>query len=264
MVELISKISKGTRMDQIYIPKERIPGFELGATVLIKPVLEKAKPKPYYYKVRGLEPIKNEVIGEILNSFEQFENVIITGSFLEKGFDFKDIDVLLITEKKMETDNINYHFEREFGIKLHIIIIGYKPLLKGLNTDPLFQMMLSKFVSKERVIFKIKREINYKLLDLHLLESKSLIDNFDFLPGKEKFKLTRNLITINLFIDNKKISVETVHSEIENYFGKGTIKNIKENLLDKEFLNKYTKLYDKIFKKILSEIKNDSKQEQAY
>ena len=54
MVELISRISKGTRMDQIYIPKERMPGFELGAVVLIKPVLEKAKPKPHYYGVSNL------------------------------------------------------------------------------------------------------------------------------------------------------------------------------------------------------------------
>lgn len=261
MVELISRISKGTRMDQIYIPKERMPGFELGATVLIKPVVEKAKPKPYYYKVRGLEPIKNEVIGEILNSFEQFDNVIITGSFLEKGFDFKDIDVLLITEKKMETDNINYHFEREFGIKLHIIIIGYKPLLKGLSTDPLFQMMLSKFVSKKRVIFKVNNKINYKLLDLHLLESKALIVNFDFLTGNEKYKFIRNLIAIKLFMENKKISLETANAEIYNYFGKGAVKNIKENFLDKSFLNNYKKLYGKIFSKILDGIKNDSKQE---
>ena len=264
MVELISRISKGTRMDQIYIPKERMPGFELGATVLIKPVLEKAKPKPYYYKASNLEPIKNEIIAEILNYFEQFENAIITGSFLEKGFDFKDIDVLLITDKKIGTDSIKYHFEREFGISIHITVIGFKSLLKGLSTDPLFQMMLSKFVSKKRAIFKIKNEINYKLLDLHLLESKALIGNFDFLPGNEKYKLTRNLIAIKLFMEDKKISIDAVNSQIDSYFGEGAIKHIKENLLDKGFLDKYKKLYDKIFKVILNGIKNDSKQKQAY
>ena len=251
-------------MDQIYIPKERMPGFELGAAVLIKPVLEKAMPKPYYYKISGLEPIKNEVIAEILNYFEQLENVIITGSFLEMGFDFNDIDVLLITDKKMETGNINNHFERKFGIRVHIIFISFKSLLKGLSTDPLFQMMLSKFVSKERVIFRIKNKINYKLLDLHLLESKSLMDNFDFLPGKEKYKSIRNLIAIKLFIDNKKISMGTLNGEMDSYFGKGTIKNIKENLLDDKLLDKYKKLYYGIFKVILNGIKNDAKQKQNY
>jgi len=247
-------------MDQIYIPKERMPGFELGATVLIKPVLQKAKPKPYYYKVKNLEPIKNTFIAEILNYIDQFDNVIITGSFLEKGFDFEDIDVLLITDKKIGTYSIKYHFEREFGIGIHIIVIGFKSLLKGLNTDPLFQMMLSKFVSKERVIFRIENKIDYKLLDLHLLKSKILIDNFDFLPGEEKYKLTRNLIAIKLFMENEKISTETLNNEIENHFGKGAVRNINENLLDKGFLDKYKNLYDKIFKEILNGIKNDSKQ----
>ena len=261
MVELISRISKGTIMDQIYIPKERMPGFELGATVMIKPVLEKAKPKPYYFKVTNLEPIKNIVIEEILNYFEQLENVIITGSFLEKGFDFEDIDVLLITDRKTGNDNIESHFEREFGIKFHITAIDFKSLLKGLSTDPLFQMMLSKFVSRKRVIFNAINDINYKLLDLHLLKSKILMDNFNFLAGNEKYKLTRNLIAIQMFMENKKISMETVNSEIDDYFGKGTVGNIKENLLDKVFLNNYRKLYDELFNKILDGIKNDSKQE---
>jgi len=260
MVELISKISKGTRMDQIYIPKERMPGFELGATVLIKPVLEKAKPSLYYYKVSNLEPIKNIIIEEILNYFEQSDNVIITGSFLEKGFDFKDIDVLLITEKKMETDKIQYNFARKLGISLHITVISFKSLLQGLKTDPLFQMMLGKFVSKKRVIFKAKNELNYKILDLHLLKSKALIDGFDFLTGNEKYKLTRNLIAIKLFIEGKKISAETANDKIDKYFGKEAVKNIKENLLNRSFVKKYWELYNKIFKDILAGIENDSKQ----
>ncbi|MBI2655438.1 hypothetical protein HYX06_03375 [Candidatus Woesearchaeota archaeon] len=259
MVELIGRISKGTRMDQIYISKERMPGFEVGATVLIKPVLEKAKPKPYYYKVRNIEPIKNEIIAEILNYFEDFDNVIITGSFLEKGFDFKDIDVLLISDSKISIENTESRFEREFGIKLHIIAMNFKSLLKGLSTDPLFQMMLSKFVSKERVIFKIKREINYKLLDLHLLKSKLLIGNFDFLTGGEKYKSTRNLVAIKLFMENQKISLETINAEIDDYFGYGTAKNIKESLLDSSFLKKYKEFYDKIFNKLMTGVRNGSK-----
>lgn len=259
MVELISRVSKGTRMDQIYIPKERMPGFELGAVVLIKPALEKAKSRHYYYKVRNLEPIKNTVIEDILNYFERFDNVIITGSFLEKGFDFVDIDVLLITDKKTGA-KIKHNFERVFGISLHAIVISHKSLLTGLATDPLFQMMLSKFVSKKRAVFRIKNKMNHKLLDLHLLESKNLTDNFDFLTGREKYKLTRNLIAIELFMKNKKISTETVNSEIDSYFGGGTARNIKENLLDKGFLNKYRELYGKIFNQIMDGIRNDPKQ----
>lgn len=247
-------------MDQIYISKERLPGFEVGTTVLIKPIIEKMKTKPLYYNISNIEPTKVIIIEEILNYFEYIDNVIITGSFLEKGFDFEDIDVILITDKKIDNSNTEIRFKKRFGINVHIISMDFKTLLKGINTDPLFQLMLSKFVSKKRVIFKTKNKINYKLLDLHLLKSKALIDNFDFLAGKEKYKMTRNLFAISLFMDNKKINTEVIDNKINEHFGKNTVKNIKENLVEKDFLNKYKSSYNRIFNKILDGIKNGSKQ----
>src|SRR3989338_8998130 len=241
MAELISKISKGSKMDQIYIPKERSPGFETGTFVLIRPALEKAKINPFYYNVDNIEPIKIILIQEILSHFEYFDNAIITGSFLEIGFDF----------------------EENLGINVHIISVNFKTLLKGISTDPLFQMLTSKLVSKKRVIFKIKNEINYKLLDLQLLKSELLIINFHFLTGREKYKFVRNLFAIILFLDEKSISPELVDNEINKYFGKDSVKNIKENLVDKSFLARYEKLYENTFKRIMKGVKNGSKQKQA-
>ena len=93
-----------------------------------------------------------------------------------------------------------------------------------------------------------------------MLKSKALIDGFDFLTGNEKYKLTRNLIAIKLFIEGKKISAETANDKIDKYFGKEAVKNIKENLLNRSFVKKYWELYNKIFKDILAGIENDSKQ----
>lgn len=261
MAILMSKISKGTRMDQIYIPKTRAPGFEVGETVLIKPALQKVKPKPYYRNISYLEPIKIAIIEEILNYFEHLDNIIITGSFLEKGYDFEDIDVILITDKKIDNQNAEIHFKSTLGISVHVISMNFKVLLSGLSTDPLFQMLLSKFVSKKRVIAKTKNRVNYKLLDLHLLKSKTLMGNFDFLTGKEKYKMTRNLIAIMLFMNNKEISAEIINNKINGYFEYGAVKKIKENLVKKDFLIKYEKIYNNLFKRILAGIKNDSKPE---
>lgn len=261
MIELISRISKGSKMDQIYIPKERLPGFELGAFVLIKPVLQKAKHTPYYYNTSYLEPVKNIIIEEILDYFEQYDNTIITGSFLERGFDFEDLDVILITDKKTDDKGIEKYFNAKFGFNIHIIAMDFKVLLKGLSTDPLFKMMLSKFVSKKRVVFKTSDKINYKLLDLHLLKSKALMDNFDFLTGREKYRMTRNLFAILLFMDNKKINKESIDGEINGYFGKNAAKELKENLAGRDFLKKYRNLYEKLFKRIMNGIENGSKQE---
>jgi hypothetical protein len=263
MVGLVSKISKGTRMDQIYISKERVPGFELGTSVLIKPILEKKKINPFYYNVNNIEPIKNIIIEEILNYFEGLENVIITGSFLEKSFNFEDIDLILLTDKKIKNKYIEEHFKDSLGINTHVIPMDFKVLLKGLDTDPLFQMMLSKFVSKKRIIFKIKNKINYKLLDLHLLKSELLIKNFYFLTGREKYKFVRNLFAIILFLDEKIISPESIDEEINRYFGNDSVRNIKENLVDKNFLERYEKLYLGTFKRIMNGVNNGPKQKQT-
>src|SRR3989344_5285749 len=131
-MEIISKISKGSKMDQIYIPKNR-EGLEVGSIVVIKPLIErKPKIKIYSYNTKSIEPIK-------------------------------------ITDKKLNASKIKENLERKIQIKIDLLILENKSLQQGINTDPLYNNMLSKCISKNRIIYKKQREINYKLLDLHLL-----------------------------------------------------------------------------------------------
>ena len=69
-MELIAKISKGSNMDQIYIPKNRT-GLPIGQYVIIAPLekelAKKQKFKPFFYNVSGLEPLKLEIIESIFN-----------------------------------------------------------------------------------------------------------------------------------------------------------------------------------------------------
>ena len=260
---LIGKISRGSKMDQVYISKERAPGFEVGATVLIQPVVEKAKPALYYYGIKHLEPVKVAIIEDVFNYLKHADNVIVTGSFIEEGFDFEDIDVIVVAEERIGSKSIENHFKTALGVKVHVIALNFKTLLKGISTDPLFQMLTSKFVSRERTIFKTKNMINYKLLDLHLLKSELLITNFYFLTGREKYKFVRNLFAIILFLDEKTISSESVDNEINRCFGKNSVRNIKENLAGKRFLAKYKKLYENTFRRIMKRVKNDPKQKQT-
>lgn len=254
MVNLISKISKGTNMDQIYIPKFRPPGFAIGGHVEIIPTKRK-KRSFYSYNINQIEPIKNLIKDEIFNYFKEIDNVIITGSFLEKGFKFNDIDVILVD--KINTDkNWEEYFQKRLGIDTHFICLNRKNLRKGLSTDPLFQMMMSRYLAKKREIFKIKNEFNYKQLDLHLLKSKTLLNNFDILTGKEKYNLTRNLIAIKLFLKNKKLNKNLVDKEIEKVFGKSTVNKLKENLIEGEkFLREFRKIYNQTFDQIMDESK---------
>mgnify|MGYP001596333754 CR=1 FL=1 len=259
-MEIIGRISKGSRMDQIYLPKSRA-GFGAGEYVLISPlesqIREKEKLRLYFYNVRYLEPIKAKIIEDILNLIDKkidSENIIITGSFLEKGFGFNDMDILIISGKKIDLGIIKEEIKKAEGIKTHIIALDNKSLSSGVSFDPVYNLMLSKCVSKNRIIFRVKRKINYKLLDINLLKSKTLIDNYDMLNGNEKYYLTMNMMSILLFMLGKKLSKDIVNKEIERMFNV-KIREIKENLLGKQdFLRSYKKIFNNTLNLILDNI----------
>ena len=256
--ELIARVSRGTAMDQIYIPKNRPYGFEIGNYVVIEPALRKSEVTQFYYNTGKIAPIKSNIIQELFRHVANAENVIITGSFLENGFMFEDLDVVIVNGSCPSLKNF---MKENFGLEVHIIEISYVALRLGLNTDPLFQMMLSRFVAKEKVLFKIRPKLNYKLLDLHLLKSKPLIYNFDLLTGPEKYKLVRNAVAIKNFIKGNKITNKTIDNAIEHIFGKGQINSLKNNILSKEtFIKKYKELYEETFNQIIEGIQHDTKQ----
>jgi len=257
-------------MDQIYISKNRT-GLDIGDYVIIKPLENTISPektksleKLYYYNIEKIEPLKLKLIKEIINLLEKNtepENIIITGSFLDKGFSFNDIDIIIIKEKEINKEQNQNYIEDKTGIKTHIIALSSKTLVQGLSSDPLYQMMLSKCISKKRIIYKTKNKINYKLLDLRLLKNKTLKDNFDFLNGNEKYYLIRNLIAISLYLEHKKITAQLINKKIKKAFNLKDTNQIKQNLLNKkDFLKKYNSIYNKTFNKIMESIKNDSKQ----
>ena len=199
------------------------------------------------------------IIQRIFNELSGLGNTIITGSFLEKGFNFNDIDVILIDDKKIDHRKTEKQLNKILGLNLHIVALDYSTLLKGLETDPLYQAMLSRYVAKKRLIFRYKNKANYKLLDLHLLKSKPLIENFDYLTGSQKYDMTRNLMAIFLFLNNRKISNAVIDNEIKKLL-KEKADNIKQNIINKAlFLKEYKGLYNKVFSRILEGVKNGYK-----
>lgn len=244
-------------MDQIYISKERPMGFEIGMPVVIKPLTEDEGVKPIYYNVERLESVKIVIVQKIFSELDFTNNIIITGSFLEKGFQFNDIDVILLVDKKIDSGKVEQHLNQLFDLNFHVVALDYNTLLKGLETDPIYQAMLSRYVSKKRFIIRYTNKINYKLLDLHLLKSKPLTENFDFLTGNQKYGMARNMIAIFLFLNNKKISNKTIDGTIKKLLKEDPIK-IKENMIISKsaFLREYKRLYNKLFQGILEGIKN--------
>lgn len=265
--ELIAKISKGTKMDQIYLSKERISEFSIGNYVLIKPLSakspeieekQKEQLKLNFYNIKNIPEIKFRIAEEIFKNIQKYsnqENIILTGSFLNDGFNFNDLDVIIIKEKKQqknEEEILKSKLEEKFGVNFHILFLTNKELIEGLSSDPLYENMLSKCISLKKIVFNIKRKINPKILDLHLLKSKTLIENYDILNGKEKYYLTKNMLSILLFIEGKRISDETISKELKNSLNTNP-KEIQENFLNKkEFIKVYKEIYEKTFNKIMN------------
>ena len=254
-------------MDQAYIPKNR-QGFPVGSYVVIRP-LETEKPiesakKPYFYNINALEPIKLGIIDEIFKVLDKFigdyDNIIITGSFLERGFSFNDIDILIIKKDYSPADKLADILKGSIGINAHLMFLDNNALIKGLSMDPLYQMMLNKYVSKKRFLYKIQHHIDYKILDIHLLKSNGLIDNFDELNGSDKYNLTRNMVAIMLYLKSRHINKEYIDSTIKKIFKLKDINEIKQNMLNKnDYLKIYKSIYSKIFNNLMEQIKNGSK-----
>ena len=253
-------------MDQIYIPKNRV-GLGVGDYVEIKPIGanlqdEERERKLYFYKIKYLEPIKLDIINRVIEIIDEEiknDNIIIAGSFLDKGFEFGDLDIVVLCNS-VAGKHIDGVLEKKIGIKTHVLIIDNSSLIAGLSSDPLYQMMLSKCVAKNRFIYRIKKRIDYKILDLHLLKSKILMQNYDVLNGREKYYFTRNMVAIYLFLHSKRIDREKVEKEIKDIFNLEDIGEIKFNMLDKEsFLKRYKEIYNKTFDKIMENIKDGAK-----
>ena len=265
-MEIVSKISRGTKMDQVYLPKIR-NGMPPGSYVIIRPLnLQSKKQAPIFYKIKDLEPIKLSLIEQIFNLIDskiEAKNIIITGSFLEKGFNFNDIDIVIIRDNELNEKQIKYELESQLKIKVHIITLSNKALARGISIDPIYQTMLSKYVSKKRLILNYEKKLHYKLLDLSLLKSHALIYSFELLNGKEKYNLTRNLITVSKYIKDMNVDKEKVDKEIEKTFNV-KVDELKQNMVERqEFLKKFKLIYNETFKKILEGIKYESKQKQT-
>ena len=279
-MELMAKVSKGSQMDQIYLPKNRI-GFEIGNYVIIKP-LEKEKPLEnlYFYDVKNINSLKLEVVRKIISVIEEnlkdYENIIIVGSFLDEGFNFKDIDIIIITEQKPKKE-IEKIIKEKLKIEIQIIFFNKDSFKEALEIDPIWRLMLNRCISKKRLLPLPTRKLKYKYLDAQLIKSKRLIENFDYLTGREKYKLVRNLIAIYLFIKNKKISEENLENGIKKNLNTNAedIKNnlIKENSgkifinsssgksqIKEDFVKKYKNFYHNLEEEI---IKNAAKQEKT-
>src|SRR3989344_2374930 len=128
--ELVKKISKGTRFNQIYLQKSEGLGFESGKTVIIRALADAiAKELPifeYHVKLNSLKKEIVRTIFKIIGNNGDYGNIIITGSFLDEGFNFEDIDIVIINPAGIDKRILTTSIEQSTGINPHLIFIDMK------------------------------------------------------------------------------------------------------------------------------------------
>ncbi|MEK6861155.1 MAG: hypothetical protein AABY07_04225, partial [Nanoarchaeota archaeon] len=140
------RVSKGSKFNQIYLPKEMENIIEVGDLVQVK-LLEK-KPKIYYKNQEKLSEFKEYIVKNIFSIIgknNEIETAFIVGSFLEDNYN--DIDVILITNNEYLEKTLYSQLSKGLDQKFHIISFNKEKLKIFIETDPLIRAMFNNYIS---------------------------------------------------------------------------------------------------------------------
>ena len=236
----VHKVSKGSRFNQIYIPYEKENEFEPGDLVEVR-LLKKGITIYYSKNLKKLSNFKERLIEDIfkfLSKHNDIKQIFIFGSFLTKKIDYKDIDILILTQEKNDKfENKVYNdLIDAFNLNFHIIFFNEEKLKELLEICPLTRSMLYYYVSNK--LFRIPKEIKIdeKHIKFLLMMPENLLEvNLDY--GEEYYNALRKLYTIENFLIRKEISPDKIDAHLENLIEKRKLDLLKRNeILDEVIL----------------------------
>lgn len=234
------RISKGSRFNQIYIPKEFNSSFEVGDLVEIK-LLEKKTSLYYSKNLEILSNFKEKLVKDIffiLSEFEGIKQIFVVGSFLTNKIDYNDIDVLIISDKNLENKIYN-ELTENFNLKFHIILIPVKRLDYLERSCPLTRSMLYYFVSNKDFNLPLDIEIDKKHIQFLLMMPEDLLKLNMGSNSRVFYDNLRRLISIEKFLEKKDIDPIKLDKEVSDLIGSDIFILIKNNeKLDEKILLK--------------------------
>ncbi len=267
-LQFIHKVSKGSRFNQIYIPKEMEANFEVGDFVEVK--LLKKREKFYYSKnLDKLSDFKEKLIKEIfsiLNKLNEIKQIFVVGSFLTQKIDYNDLDLIILIDKKNKNEKLEEKIYRrlteKLNLKFHIITIQENRLNYLEKNCPLTKSMFYYYVSNKEFNISAERNIDKNHLNFLLMMPEDLLE---INAGSKSFyDNIRRLITIKRFLKQENLSPKEINKELEstlNKTGVDVISILKNNeQIDKKIIKKLREIIkEKLnnIKKILN--KNEQK-----
>lgn len=231
LVKFIKNVSKGSRFNQVYIPKDMENLIEVGDEVEVR--LVKKSASLYYSKnLKKLSEFKESLIKGIfssLNGTSSTNYIFIVGSFLTEKISYNDIDIVVIINKKINNfEEIVYNkLIEKFNLKFHLIAIEESRFWNLLKICPLTISMFSKFVCNRPFSMEKEKLIDKKHIKFLLMMPYDLLEIR--LSNRSFFDSIRRLITIERFLKGKTLDTEDINSEIKNSMAEVIYRKIRNN-----------------------------------
>src|SRR3989344_6685266 len=99
-IKFVHSVSKGSRYNQIYLPKEVEKHFDVGDIVEVKLIEKKQELFIHKVKLTGFKERLIKEIFEFLRKFKDIEQVLVVGSFLMEKSSYNDIDIIVLTKEE--------------------------------------------------------------------------------------------------------------------------------------------------------------------
>lgn len=227
-IKFVHKVSKGSRFNQIYVPKEMEHYFHSGDLVEVT-LIEKSISVHYSKTLAKLSDFKENLIKNIfseLNKFREIKQIFIIGSFLTQKQDYNDIDIVLISKKDLEKEIYKALIDK-FELKFHIMTISEDNFKSLQKYCPMTRSMLYYFVSNNKFSLLKDTELNKNHIKFLLMMPEDLLSIK--LKPRVFYDSVRRLLTMERFLENLSLNPLDINKEIKNLLGEKITKDIRNN-----------------------------------
>lgn len=240
MQKFIHAVSKGTRFNQIYIPKEWNDAFEPGDEVEVRLVRKGTEVYSTKYTPR-LTPFKEKLAREIfsiLSGFPAIRQAFIFGSFITQLVGFRDIDVLAVVDGPSDLKNkIEEALQRAINLQFHCITVAGDRFENLRKSCPLIRNMLLSCISNKPIRTLPPQEVDKGHIKFLLMMPEDILEIT--VGSRVYYDNLRRLIVIENFLDGKEAINAAVQAAMEKLLTQPLISMLKENdAMDSALLEK--------------------------
>lgn len=215
-MKFVHSVSKGSRFNQIYIPQKMREYFTPGNLVEVR-LMKKTTKLIYSSNLKKLTPFKERIILNVfdaLSSLKEIKQIFIVGSFLTNKIDYRDIDILVVSDN-IEEEEV-YDALRDIDLPFHVIIFSKERFNILQEICPLTRSMLSFYVSNKNFELTLRTRIDKSHIKFLLMMPEDLL-NFN-LSSRALYDCLRRLIVIERFLLQKSLSFD-VNNEMKKLLG---------------------------------------------